>query len=214
MTDTRCERPGAPLPRGGTSLEPTPATGTAEITTRDGSERSRSRRAALHTAAIALLAALGLREVAAKQDRAAAEQHRNPKGHDHGKRGKRGKRGPGGAPGGSGPQGGKGEKGGIGPIGPSGNPGVLWARVDGIGRDIGQKGVTSVTRTGSGSYHVTFSDDVSACAVTLTPIHDLLSLDPDPIESRLFTIGADALVRFKQGFSNLDVEFSIVANCG
>src|SRR5215218_1235309 len=95
MTNTRCERPAAPsLRREGMSPEPAPTTGTAEITTRDGSERGRSRRGVLNAAAIALLAALGVRESAAKQNRASSEQHRNPKGHDHGKRGKRGKAGP------------------------------------------------------------------------------------------------------------------------
>jgi len=107
-----------------------------------------------------------------------------------------------------------GDQGQPGPIGPSGNPGVLWARVDRIGRIIGQKGVTSATRTGSGSYDVTFSVDVSACAVTLTPIPNRLSFDPGLIESGLFTAGPDALVTLEQGGTGVDLEFSIVANCG
>jgi hypothetical protein len=124
MTNTRCERPAAPsLRREGMSSEPAPTTGTAEITTRDGSERGRSRRGVLNAAAIALLAALGVRESAAKQNRASSEQHRNPKGHDHGKRGKRGKAGPSGpagSPGSPGDKGGKGDKGDQGQSGPAG----------------------------------------------------------------------------------------------
>jgi len=91
---------------------------------------------------------------------------------------------------------------------------VLWARVDRIGRIIGQKGVTSAARTGSGSYDVTFSVDVSACAVTLTPVPNRFSFDPDLIESGLFTAGPVALVTLEQGGTGVDLEFSIVANCG
>ena len=91
---------------------------------------------------------------------------------------------------------------------------MLWARVDRIGRIIGQKGVTAVTRPGTGSYNVTFSVDVTACAVTVTPIRDFLSsFDPDPIDSQLSTFTTEAQVEFRQGFRNTDAEFSIVANC-
>ena len=62
----------------------------------------------------ALLAALGLREVAAKRGQATGESHRQRDGHPHGKRGKRGEAGPGGpagSPGSPGEKGGPGDKG-------------------------------------------------------------------------------------------------------
>ncbi len=96
-------RPEPPI----TALPPVTATG-------DGPSRGGNRRGALYAAGVALLAALGVRGVAAKQHRATSEQHRNPNGHDHGKRGKRGKRGeagPGGPAGGPGSPGDKGDQG-------------------------------------------------------------------------------------------------------
>jgi hypothetical protein len=120
MTETRCKRSVPSLPRAGMSPEPAPTTVTTQITTEARPHRGRSRRDALQAVAIGFLAALGVREGAAKPHRTRSAQHRNRDGHDHGKRGKRGKAGPGGAPGGSGPQGGKGDKGDQGQPGPAG----------------------------------------------------------------------------------------------
>ena len=71
----------------------------------------------------ALLAALGLREVAAKRGPATRERHRNGDGHPHGKRGKRGEAGPGGPAGSPGSQGAKGDKGDTGDAGNQGDKG-------------------------------------------------------------------------------------------
>jgi hypothetical protein len=71
----------------------------------------------------ALLAALGLREVAAKRGQATGESHRQRDGHPHGKRGKRGEAGPGGPAGSPGSQGAKGDKGDTGDPGSQGGKG-------------------------------------------------------------------------------------------
>jgi len=135
----------------------------------------------------ALLAALGLREVAAKRGPATAEGHRQRDGHPHGRRGKRGETGPGGpagSPGSPGEKGGPGDKGDKGDKGDAGNQGdrgdkgdkgdtgtqgepgptagkMFWARVDRTGNVIGSYGVDRVSYDPSqnrGSYFVVFTD--------------------------------------------------------
>jgi Collagen triple helix repeat (20 copies) len=114
------------------SPEPARTAGTTEITTAASPNRGRSRRGALHAAAITLLAAVGLGEVAAKQDRMTAAQRR--------KRGKTGAGGPPGSPGSPGEKGGQGEKGDKGDNGDPGSPGGKGDKGD--PGDKGDKGDT------------------------------------------------------------------------
>jgi len=112
-------RDALPYPPGDAAIRPdptVPATPTAAVTG-DAPSRRGSRRGALHAVGLAVLAALGLREAAAKQDNVVAESDRNRHGHGHqrGNTGKRGKKGAAGPEGSSGPAGVKGDKGDQGP---------------------------------------------------------------------------------------------------
>ena len=183
------------------------------------------RRTTLQILGAALVGALGLQSAAAKNQhdhKAKAENHRRKKGRrdSQGPQGPTGpagvgsgNTGPAGSTGGTGPAGPNGV---TGPTGPSGDPGVLWARVDASGRIIGQKGVTSVEAVSTGLYLVTFSTDVSMCALTLTPIDNSPPFSmPVPIQSRISDFGDVVQVNLTQGQSTpWNAPFSIVAICG
>ena len=80
-------------------------------------------------------------------------------------KGPRGLRGPAGIPGPagpSGPAGAKGDKGDKGDAGASAT--ALWAVVDPAGVLVRNKGVSSASRTGTGTYIVTFNQDVTGCS--------------------------------------------------
>lgn len=181
------------------------------------------RRGTLQILGAALVAALGLHDAAAKgqheHQRARAENHRR-------KKGRRGAQGPAGSPGGTGPAGpigntgpvgstgAPGATGATGETGPAGNPGVLWARVAANGTIVGQKGVTSVAAAGSGTYVVTFSIDVSTCALTVAPIDNTPFGLPTPVDALISDFGSGQVQASftRQGIPR-SVEFSIVANC-
>ena len=108
MDETRVDRLMHPRADEALGPESMLTTTPTETTTEDGRGLSGSRRRTLHTAAIALLTALGLHALGATQDHASAKKHQNGLRQERAKSAKRGKTGPGGPPG---PQGGKGDKG-------------------------------------------------------------------------------------------------------
>jgi hypothetical protein len=66
MTNTRCDRSAPSFPGEGVSPKPAATAATTEITTEATPNWGRSQRGALHAAGVAVLAALGVRAVAAK----------------------------------------------------------------------------------------------------------------------------------------------------
>ena len=97
------------------SSEPTITRTPAATETGVGPSRGGSRRGAIHAAAGEVLAALGLREVAAQGNRAGVGGGRQGDEDPRGERGERGRRGPGGRAGPRGPKGDKGDQGDPGP---------------------------------------------------------------------------------------------------
>jgi hypothetical protein len=123
MTNTRCDRSAPSFPGEGVSPKPAATAATTEITTEATPNWGRSQRGALHAAGVAVLAALGVRAVAAKSGPARGASHRQGDGHSHGTRGKRGKADPGGPAGSPGSPGNKGDNWGQGEKGDTGVPG-------------------------------------------------------------------------------------------
>ena len=81
----------------------------------------------------------------------------------------KGPRGPAGIPGPAGPSGAAGAKGDKGDKGDNGaSATALWAVVDPAGVLVRNKGVSSASRTGTGTYIVTFNQDVTACSYQAT----------------------------------------------
>ena len=81
----------------------------------------------------------------------------------------KGPRGPAGPPGPAGPSGAAGAKGDTGAKGENGaSATALWAVVDGGGALSRNKGVASSSRSGTGTYIVTFNQDVTGCSYQAT----------------------------------------------
>jgi hypothetical protein len=168
----------------------------------------------------ALLAALGLREGAAKRGPGTAERQRQRDGHPHGKRGKRGEAGPGGpagGPGSPGEKGDKGDKGDTGDTGAQGEPGpaagkMSWARVNEVGNLISSHGVDSVhydSSERSGAYIVFFTDtdqNFDLCAITALPESLLTSIHASRLPGSI-------VFRTHQSGNLVDDAFSCIVVC-
>lgn len=209
MSDT------AVCPRESVPSSATPATG---------------RRTTLHALGVALLGAFGLQSVVARSQHrhqgARTENHRRKKGR-RGPQGPKGPTGPAGlgsgATGPAGPagtMGSTGSTGATGPTGPAGAPGVagaasafgnagvLWARVNSNGSIAAQSGVSDVDH-GSGPYDITFSRDIAACAILVSPLTSsaiTASVSSGPSQQV-------ARVTLRSDVSTVESAFSIAAFC-